>query len=431
MRITAMKKTGLFTGLLLTSLLPIAAQADELQAGDTAWVMISSALVLFMVLPGLALLYAGMVRSKNVLSILMQCFTVVCVASIAWMIIGYSMAFSGDGAHFGGFEKLWLASVTRDAMSGSIPESIFVMFQLTFAAITPALIVGGFAERMRFSAILLFVILWSLLVYYPIAHQVWGGGWLSSLGIFDFAGGMVVHLTAGTAALVAALMLGPRHQFPQGPMPPNNMTMTVTGAGILWVGWFGFNGGSALAANGDAAMAILVTQICTAAAVLTWVCIEWRWRRKPSMLGAVTGMVVGLVAITPACGFVSPMGALIIGIAASIVSYLALHLIKGVLKIDDSLDVFPVHGVSGALGSVLTGIFASSALGGVGFEEGRTMIGQVCVQLLGTGFVFVYTLLITYLCLKAISFVIELRISRDDEIEGIDISQHGERGYNL
>ncbi len=422
-------RTALLSGLFLASLLPLAGQAEELQQGDTAWVMISSALVLFMVLPGLALLYAGLVRSKNVLSILMQCFMVVCVASIAWMIIGYSMAFTGSGPFFGGFDQVFLKGLSRASMAGSIPESIFVMFQLTFAAITPALIVGGFAERMRFSSILLFTILWSLLVYYPIAHQVWGGGWLAGLGILDFAGGMVVHLTAGTAALVAALVLGVRKQFPQEPMPPNNMTMTVTGAGILWVGWFGFNGGSALAANGDAAMAILVTQICTAAAALTWTFTEWLLRGKPSVLGAVTGMVVGLVAITPACGFVSPMGALIIGITASLVSYSALHLVKRVWQIDDSLDVFPVHGVSGALGSILTGIFASEILGGVGTD--KPMFSQLLVQLTGTGFVFVYTLIVTYICLKVVNPLARLRVDEEEEVEGIDISQHGERGYNL
>jgi len=423
-------KTKLLLGFVM--LFPMFVAAEDLQAGDTGWILVASAFVLFMVLPGLSLFYAGLVRSKNVLSVLMQCFMIVCLSSILWVLIGYSLAFTDGGginSFVGGLSKLFLNGVGRDSMEGTIPESLFIMFQLTFAAITPALIVGGFAERMRFSAILLFSILWLVVVYFPIAHQVWGGGWLGQLGILDFAGGMVVHLTAGTTALIAAMVIGPRRNF-QHPSPPHNMTMTVTGAGILWVGWFGFNGGSALAANGDAAMAILVTQICTAAAALTWMFIEW-WRHgKPSVLGIVTGMVAGLVSITPACGFVGPMGALAIGIISSIVCYSALHLIKGVLKIDDSLDVFPVHGVCGALGSVLTGIFVSQALGGVGLD-GVTLGQQLMNQIIGTVYVFVYTGVAAYICLKLVGLVTPLRVNEDEENQGIDISQHEESGYRL
>lgn len=426
-----MKKNLLF-GLVLVALFPMLAMAEDLQAGDTAWILVASAFVLFMVLPGLSLFYAGLVRSKNVLSILMQCFMIVCLASILWVVIGYSLAFTEGGginSFVGGLSKLFLNGVGRESMEGTIPESLFIMFQLTFAAITPALIVGGFAERMRFSAILLFSALWLMVVYFPIAHQVWGGGWLGALGILDFAGGMVVHLTAGTTALIAAIVIGPRRDFRHS-SPPHNMTMTVTGAAILWVGWFGFNGGSALAANGDAAMAILVTQICTAAAALTWMFIEWLRHGKPSVLGVVTGMVAGLVAITPACGFVGPMGAIAIGVITSIVCYGALHLVKGVLKLDDSLDVFPVHGVSGALGSVLTGIFVSQALGGVG-TDGVSIGQQLMNQIIGTAYVFVYTAVAAYICLKLVGLVAPLRVSEDEETQGIDISQHEESGYRL
>ena len=427
-----MNKKFLFLPVFFVSF-PFSVGAEDLQSGDTAWILVASAFVLFMVLPGLSLFYAGLVRSKNVLSVLMQCFMIVCLASILWMIVGYSLAFTnGGGANsfVGGLSKLFLSGVGRESMEGSIPESLFIMFQLTFAAITPALIVGGFAERMRFSAIMLFSALWLLAVYFPIAHQVWGGGWLAGLGVLDFAGGMVVHLTAGTSALVAALVIGRRRNFLKQPMPPHNMTMTVTGAGILWVGWFGFNGGSALAANGDAAMAILVTQICTAAAAFTWMIIEWLKHGKPSVLGVVTGMVAGLVAITPACGFVGPLGALMIGIMTSIVCYTALHLVKGVLKIDDSLDVFAVHGICGALGSILTGIFVSQMFGGVGLD-GTSISQQLMSQIIGTLYVFVYTGIVAYVCLKLVGLVVPLRVSEEEEGQGIDISQHEESGYRL
>ncbi|MDB9724679.1 ammonium transporter, partial [bacterium] len=375
--------------VLLISTLSTQVFADDLNAANTAWIMTSTALVLFMTIPGLALFYGGLVRSKNVLSVLMQCFAVTCVASIIWFAIGYSLAF-GDGgsmnAWIGNLDNVFLAKLGEDSMAGDIPESVFAMFQMTFAIITPALIVGAFAERMRFSAMLLFSALWLIAVYVPITHWVWGGGWLGEMGLLDFAGGTVVHITAGVGALVAALVLGNRKGFPQQAMPPHNLTMTVTGAGMLWVGWFGFNGGSALAANGDAGMAMLVTHISAAAGALAWMTMEWIKFGKPSVLGIVTGMVAGLGTITPASGFVGPGGALVIGFSAGIVCYYATQAIKQRWKIDDSLDVFPVHGVGGILGTFYAGIFASDALGvfsGQGYNEGMNMISQVQVQLVG------------------------------------------------
>lgn len=334
------------TGLLLCLLVPTA-MADELSGANTAWILTSTALVLFMTLPGLALFYGGLVRSKNVLSVLMQCFSIACVASLLWFAAGYSIAFSEGGAYFGDLSKAFLAGVMEDSMSGDLPETVFIMFQMTFAIITPALIIGGFAERMRFSAVLLFSAAWLLLVYAPITHWVWGGGWLAEMGLLDFAGGTVVHVTAGVAALVAAVVLGPRKGFGTSAMTPHNLTMTVTGAGMLWVGWFGFNAGSALAANGDAGMAMLVTHLSAATGALTWSLVEWVKYGKPSILGAVTGMVAGLGTITPASGFVGPAGAVVIGFSAGIICFYATNTLKLVLKIDDSLDVFPVHGVGG------------------------------------------------------------------------------------
>lgn len=361
---------------LLTLLsMPVAAWA-EADSGDTAWLLTATALVLFMTLPGLSLFYAGLVSSKNALSVLMQCFTIACLTAVVWLVVGYSLSFTDGGSwnHLvGGLDQIFLQGLTRESLSGSVPESVFVMFQLTFATITVVLIVGGFAERMRFTAVVLFALVWLLLVYFPICHMVWGGGWMGESGVLDFAGGTAVHLTAGVAALVCALVIKPRHGFPSTPMPPHNLVITVIGASMLWVGWFGFNTGSAVAANADAGMAMLVTHICTAAASLTWIVIECVKRGKPSVLGIVTGMVAGLVTITPASGFVGPMGALVIGIAAGVVCFFATQFIKGVLHIDDSLDVFPVHGVGGALGTLLTGIFAAESLGGAGME---TSIGE-------------------------------------------------------
>ena len=423
--------------VLLISTLSTQVFADDLNAANTSWIMTSTALVLFMTIPGLALFYGGLVRSKNVLSVLMQCFAVTCVASIIWFAVGYSLAF-GDGgsmnAWIGNLDNVFLAKLGEDSMAGDIPESVFAMFQMTFAIITPALIVGAFAERMRFSAMLLFSALWLIAVYVPITHWVWGGGWLGKMGLLDFAGGTVVHITAGVGALVAALVLGNRKGFPQQAMPPHNLTMTVTGAGMLWVGWFGFNGGSALAANGDAGMAMLVTHISAAAGALAWMTMEWIKFGKPSVLGIVTGMVAGLGTITPASGFVGPGGALVIGFSAGIVCYYATQAIKQRWKIDDSLDVFPVHGVGGMLGTLYAGIFASDALGvfsGQGYNEGMNMISQVQVQLVGIAATFVYTGIVTFILLKLIDKVLVLRIDEESETSGLDLVEHNERGYDL
>lgn len=418
--------------LLLPSL---AAAADGLNGADTAWIMASTALVLFMTLPGLALFYGGLVRSKNVLSVLMQCFAIAGLASLLWLIAGYSLAFGEGNAWIGDLSKAMLAGVGRDTLSGTIPESLFMMFQMTFAVITPALVIGGFAERMKFSAMLLFSALWLMLVYVPVTHWVWGGGWLGSMGLYDFAGGTVVHITAGVASLVAALVLGPRRGFPDTPMMPHNMTMTVAGAGMLWVGWFGFNGGSALASDGNAAMAILVTHISAAAGTLVWMAMEWIRFGKPSVLGAVTGMVAGLGTITPASGFVGPGGALVIGILAGFICFNATLYIKRVLKIDDSLDVFPVHGVGGMLGTLMAGVFSATSLGvfsGYGFAEGIDgMGGQLMVQATGVVATAVFTAVVTWVILKVVNALTGLRVSADEEQEGLDIVLHEERGYDL
>jgi Amt family ammonium transporter len=415
--------------LLILFMSPVLAMAETLDTGDTAWILTSTALVLFMTLPGLALFYGGLVRSKNVLSVLMQCFVIACVVSILWVVYGYSLSFAEGNSFVGGLGNLFLGEVTRASMSGTLPETVFVMFQMTFAIITPALIVGGFAERMKFSAMLLFSIIWVTLVYFPICHMVWGGGWLAEKGLLDFAGGTVVHITAGVAAIVAALVMGNRNGFPTTPMMPHNMTMTVTGAGMLWVGWFGFNAGSAVAANGDAGMAMLVTHISAACGAFTWAVMEWLRYGKPSALGTVTGMVAGLGTITPASGFVGPMGALVIGISAGVICFIATGFIKRKLKIDDSLDVFPVHGVGGMLGTFMAGIFAASSLGGVGYAEGVTMGSQLSVQVIGIVFTFAWTAVVTFIILKVVNAIIGLRVSDEDETQGLDITEHDERGY--
>ena len=411
--------------------------ADELNGANTAWILTSTALVLFMTIPGLSLFYGGLVRSKNALSVLMQCFAITCMASLIWFAFGYSLAF-GDGgsmnAWIGNLDNLLMGNIAEDSMSGDIPESVFAMFQMTFAVITPALIVGAFAERMRFSAMLLFSALWLVVVYAPITHWVWGGGWLGEMGLLDFAGGTVVHITAGVGALVAALVLGNRKGFPQQAMPPHNLTMTVTGAGMLWVGWFGFNAGSALAANGDAGMAMLVTHISAAAGSLAWMMMEWVKYGKPSVLGIVTGMVAGLGTITPASGFVGPGGALIIGFSAGVICYYATQAIKQRFKIDDSLDVFPVHGVGGMLGTFYAGIFASDALGvfsGQGYNEGMNMASQVQVQVIGIASTFIYTAIVTLVLLKLVDKLLVLRIDDEGETRGLDLTEHDERGYDL
>jgi len=423
--------------LFLALMIPSIGYTESLNSGNTAWMITATALVLFMTIPGLSLFYSGLVRVKNVLSVLMQCFAITCISSLIWLVCGYSLAF-GDGGEFnswiGNLNNLMLANIFEDTLSGDIPESVFVMFQMTFAVITPALIIGAFAERVKFSAVLIFSSLWLILVYVPITHWVWGGGWLMQLGLLDFAGGTVVHITAGTAAVVAALVVGNRRGFQQQPMTPHNLTLTVIGAGMLWVGWFGFNAGSALAANGDAGMAMLATHIAAATGSLSWMMMEWLKHGKPSVLGIVTGMVAGLGTITPASGFVGPGGALIIGFSAGIVCYYATQLIKQKFKIDDSLDVFPVHGVGGILGTLLAGFFISSELGvfsGQGLPEGLTILNQLNIQIIGVLSTLFYTAVVTYILLKVIDSTVGLRVSKEDEDYGLDITQHNERGYDL
>ena len=425
---------GLLTLLLMLCAGPAFADDAAISGADTAWIMTATALVLFMTLPGLSLFYGGLVRSKNVLSVLMQCFAIACLMSILWMAVGYSLAF-GDGgsmnSFIGGMDNLLLAGIGEGTVSGTIPESVFALFQMTFAVITPALIVGGFAERMRFSAVLLFCGAWLVLVYAPICHWVWGGGWLADLGVMDFAGGTVVHITAGVAALVAAMVLGNRRGFPQQAMPPHNMTLTVMGAGMLWVGWFGFNGGSALAANGDAGMAMLATHISAAAGAFTWMVMERIRFGKASALGIVTGMVAGLGTITPASGYVGPGGALLIGISAGVICFFATIYIKQRLKIDDSLDVFPVHGVGGILGTLLTGVFASNALGVFSGQEDISIVSQVGTQAIGVAATVVYTATVTWVILKLTDVLVGNRVDEDQEQEGLDLVSHNERGYDL
>ena len=408
--------------------------AAATDSGDTAWVLAATALVLFMTLPGLALFYGGLVRTANVLSVLVQCFAIACLVTILWVLVGYSLAFGADvRGVIGGLDKVLFNGVTEDAVmiGGSIPESLFATFQLTFAIITPALIVGAFAERMRFGAALLFAGAWSLLVYAPVAHSVWGGGLLSEWGLMDFAGGAVVHITAGVAAVVAAVTLGPRRGFPGRTQPPHNMTLTFAGAAMLWVGWLGFNGGSALAANGDAAMAVTVTHISAAAGAFTWLVIEWFRYGKPSALGAVTGMVAGLGTITPASGFVGPAGALVIGVSAGAVCCFATNFMKRTLRIDDSLDVFPVHGVGGALGMILTGVFASSALGVFSGQLDIAIGRALGVQALGVVVTVGYTAIVTWIILKVTDALVGNRVSDEEETEGLDLISHNEQGYTL
>ncbi|MEE1982751.1 ammonium transporter [Shewanella xiamenensis] len=415
---------------------PVFADEVQLSGANTAWILSSSALVLLMTLPGLALFYGGLVRSKNVLSILMQCFSIAAIASILWFVVGYSIAFDTGNGFIGGLNKAFLASIGRESMSGDIPEPLFMLFQMTFAIITPALIIGGFAERMKFSAVLIFSSTWLLLVYAPITHWVWGGGWLAKLGLYDFAGGTVVHITAGVAALVAAKVLGPRRGFLNSAIMPHNLTMTVTGAGMLWVGWFGFNGGSALGANGTAAMAILATHLAASMGAITWAGIEWYKFGKASALGIVTGMVAGLGTITPASGYVGPAGALVIGFLGGVVCFFSTVYIKQKLKIDDSLDVFPVHGVGGILGTLLAGVFSSTQLGifsGYGFATvNDTMIDQLGVQMIGIAATFNYTAVVTWLLFIVISKLLGgLRVSSEQEVNGLDLSEHEETGYSL
>ncbi len=424
-----------FHAALLLVAAPVAGAAEAtLDPANTAWIITASVLVLFMTLPGLALFYAGLVRAKNVLSVLMQCFTIACAVTLVWVVAGYSLAFGDGGAAngwIGGFGKAFLAGVDAKALSGSIPETVFAMFQLTFAIITPALVVGAYAERVRFSGMIMFSLLWLLLVYCPIAHWVWGGGWLQQMGVMDFAGGLVVHLNAGLAALVCALVLGPRRGFPDTAMPPHNMTMVVTGACMLWVGWFGFNAGSALAADGTAGMAMLVTHIGAATGSLAWLVCEWLRFGKPSVLGIVTGMVAGLGTITPASGFVGPMGAIAIGAAAGVVCFFATNAMKRSLGVDDSLDVFPVHGVGGILGTILTGVFVAAVFNGAGYPEGVSMGSQVGKQIVGVLATAAWCGVLTWVLLKLTDALVGLRVGGDEETEGLDTVLHNEKGYNL
>ncbi len=427
---TLMGKCLLMLGLVLASSGVYAGDAG-VNGANTAWILTSTALVLFMTLPGLALFYSGLVRRKNVLSVLMQCFAITCLVSILWMVCAYGLAFGdGGGANkvIGG-GKVFMGGIGLNTLSGDIPETVFFMFQMTFAIITPALIVGAFAERIKFSAVLLFTALWLVVVYAPICHWVWGGGWLQARGFMDFAGGSVVHINAGVAAVVAAVYIGKRRGFPEAAMPPHNMTLTVAGASMLWVGWFGFNAGSALTAGSNAGMAMAVTHISAAAGSLAWMCCEWIRYGKPSVLGIVTGMVAGLGTITPASGFVGPIGGLIIGLLAGTVCYFATQFMKKALRIDDSLDVFPVHGVGGMLGTLLTAVFAATSLGGLGLEG--SIASQLVTQFIGVVATIVWCGVFSLVLLFLIDKAIGIRVSPEDETEGLDVTLHNERGYIL
>ncbi len=402
-----------------------------LNSGDTAWMLVSCALVLMMIAPGLGLFYGGLVRAKNMLSILMQVLIVASAVMVVWVFYGYTLAFSDGGALFGGFSKAFLAGITKDTLSGTIPEYVFVCFQMTFAAITPALIVGAFAERMKFSAVVLFCLLWVTLIYIPVAHSVWQStGWLFKLGALDFAGGTVVHINAGVAGLVGCLMIGKRTGFGKEQMPPHSLTLSWVGAGMLWVGWFGFNAGSALSAGASAGLAMMTTFVATAGAILGWSLIEWFTHGKPSMLGAVSGAVAGLVAVTPAAGFVGPAGAIALGFIAGIVCFFFVTTVKNAFGYDDSLDVFGVHGIGGILGALGTGVLASPALGGVGYAEGVTMAGQLWVQIEAVAFTIAMTGVGSAILFKLVDLVVGLRVDRQTEAEGLDIVEHGERAYH-
>ena len=419
-------------GLLLISPESAWAQdAAKLSDGNTAWIITATALVLFMTMPGLALFYGGLVRSKNVLSVLMNCFAITCVSSLLWLVLAYSIAFGGDGTWGGGLSKSFLAGVGVDTLFGDIPESVFFMFQMTFAIITPALIAGAFAERMKFSAMLLFMVIWSTVVYAPICHMAWGGpgSFFGDLGVLDFAGGTVVHINAGIAALVTAILIGKRKGYPERPIPPHSLVLTVVGAAMLWVGWFGFNAGSALAADGVAGMAMLVTQIATATAAVTWMLVEWMKHGKPSVLGIVTGAVAGLVAITPASGSVGPMGAIALGAASGVFCFWGATMLKQKLGYDDSLDAFGVHGIGGIVGAMLTGVFVAKSMGGQGLADGMTMGSQIWTQFVGVAFTVIYCGVLSFIILKIVDALIGLRVTEEDEDRGLDISLHNEQGY--
>jgi len=413
---------------------PQLAYADQLNSADTAWILTASGLVLFMTVPGLALFYGGLVRTKNVLSVLMHCFAITSLVSILWLLVGYSLALSDGGSWqpwLGGLSKFGLTSLNAESIRDNLPETVFCMYHLTFAIFAPALIVGGVAERIKFSALLLFVAGWELLVYIPVCHWIWGNGWLSELGIMDFAGGIVVHVSGGVAALVGAMMVGPRRGFPRTPMPPHNLTMTATGAGILWVGWHGFSAGSALMANGAAGIAMLSTHMSAAAGSLAWMTLEWLRFGKPSGLGLITGMVAGLGMIAPAAGFIAPLSGLCIGLIAGSLCFFSLHWIKRHLSIDDSLDVFAIHGVGGIVGSLLTAVFASNAVNGIGTVAENGILGQGLIQALGVLAVMAWSGFISFAILKLLDITLGIRVSISDETEGLDLSHHNEQGYNL
>lgn len=422
-------------GIAVASLPSVAFAEESLNSGNTAWMLTSTALVLFMTIPGLSIFYAGMVRSKNVLSVLMQCFAITALVTVLWTLYGYSLAFGdggGNNAWIGGVKQAFLLGIGVSTLKGTIPETVFIIFQMTFAIITPALMIGAFAERMKFSSMLVFLTLWVTVVYLPVCHWIWGGGWMGSAGVLDYAGGTVVHINAGVAGLVAALVIGRRKGYPTNHMAPHNLPLTVIGAGMLWVGWFGFNAGSALAADGSAGMAMAVTQIATAAAALAWMFIEWLRHGKPSALGIVTGAVGGLVAITPASGFVGPVGALAIGAAAGVVCFWGATSLKRRMGYDDSLDAFGVHGIGGIVGAILTGVFAAKDLGGAGFANGiNTIPEQVVAQLIGVGATIAYCAVVTFVLLKIVGAIMGLRVPEDEETMGLDISLHDENGYNF
>ena len=433
--INNIEKLKIFAAIALF-FIPSIASAQEINGANTAWILTSTALVLFMTLPGLSLFYAGLVRTKNVLSVLMQCFSIAVTISILWLVVGYSIAFGpSESAYWGGLSRMFFSGIDINSMSGDIPETVFAAFQMTFAIITPALIVGAFVERIKFSSMLIFSILWTLVVYFPIANWVWGGGWLGSMGLIDFAGGTVVHITAGVGALVTALVIGQRKEFGQTSTMPHNLTMSFTGAAMLWVGWFGFNAGSALAADGAAGMALFVTHISAATGALSWMLIEWIKFGKPSGLGAITGMVAGLATITPASGSVGPAGALLVGLAGGIICYYATTYLKQNLKIDDSLDVFPVHGVGGMVGTFLAGILVSANLGifsGNGLAEGMTIGSQVSVQVIGIIATAAYTAIVTFILLKIVGVITSgIRVTDEQEQVGCDITDHDEKGYSM
>ena len=417
-------------GLIIWPGLAFANMGSGVDSGDTAWILTATALVLFMTLPGLALFYAGLVQPKNIVSVLMHHFAIACLMSVLWVVAGYSLAFSGDGAYIGDLGNLFMSAITIDSLSGTIPESLFGAFQMTFAVITPALIIGAYVERIRFSAVLIFSGLWLLVVYAPVTHWVWGGGFMVAMGVMDFAGGIVVHATAGTAALVAAVVIGRRRNFPSSVQPPHSPVLTMIGACMLWVGWFGFNGGSALAAGGGAGMALLVTHISAAVASLVWMVIEWKKFGRPSLVGIATGMVAGLATVTPASGFIGVPGGIILGLVGGYFCYVAVDVIRNRLKIDDSLDVFAVHGVGGILGSLLVAVLATDTFSGLGLADGVSVASQFSVQAICVAITVIWTAIASYVILKIAGVFGGLRVTDDEEVEGLDIAQHGERGYH-